>query len=121
LKYQMEQRNAAKDRKAMLPTTTGSPEHAYTPFGMDGDIREKILYHINHGMLYFAGLEPFEPFIAWAPARDEESRNRYFKEYKKRLNNLSRIPVIPYHPASHYDEQHQLRLSTEVDYIDSSN
>jgi NAD(P)H dehydrogenase (quinone) len=99
-----------RGRKAMLSTTTGSPEHAYTSFGMDGDIHEKILYHINHGMLYFTGLQPVEPFIAWTPARDEEARKRYLEEYRWRLQNLYEIPSIPYHPASHYDENHQLKL-----------
>jgi NAD(P)H dehydrogenase (quinone) len=99
-----------KGRKAMLSTTTGSPQHAYTPYGMDGDIHEKILNHINHGMLYFAGLEPVEPFIAWTPARDEDARNRYLEDYKMRLQNLAAIPSIPYHPSSHYDENHQLKM-----------
>lgn len=98
-----------KGRKAMLSTTTGSPKHAYTPYGMDGDIYEKILYHINHGMLYFAGLEPVEPFIAWTPAHDANDREQYLEEFKQRLHNLSDIPSIPYHPSSHYDENHQLK------------
>lgn len=68
---------ALKGRKAMLSVTTGSPKHAYTPYGMDGDIDEKILYHINHGMLYFSGLEPVEPFIAWTPSHDEEDRKLF--------------------------------------------
>ncbi|WP_261721059.1 hypothetical protein [Bacillus thuringiensis] len=71
-------------------------------------MHEKILYHINHGMLYFSGLEPVEPFIAWTPLHIEENRERYLEEYKKRLYNISDIPSIPYHPSSHYDENHQL-------------
>ncbi|WP_255290734.1 NAD(P)H-dependent oxidoreductase [Bacillus cereus] len=83
-----------KGRKVMLSTTTDSPKHAYTPYGMDGDMHEKILYHINHGMLYFSGLEPVEPFIAWTPSHNEEDRKRYLEEYKKRLHNISEIPYI---------------------------
>lgn len=98
-----------KGRKAMLSATTGSAKHAYTPYGMDGDMNEKILYHINHGMLYFAGFEPVEPFIAWTPSHDEEDRKRYLEEYKRRLHNLMEIPSIPYHPTSHYDENYQLK------------
>ncbi|MGE7840004.1 NAD(P)H-dependent oxidoreductase [Lysinibacillus sp. NPDC093712] len=98
-----------KGRKAMLSITTGSPKEAYTPYGMDGDINEKILYHINHGMLYFAGLDPVEPFIAWTPSHDEEGRKSYLEEYKRRLHHLLEIPTIPYHPHSHYDENHQLK------------
>ncbi|AHV95745.1 NAD(P)H dehydrogenase, quinone family, Nqo1-like protein [Paenibacillus sabinae T27] len=98
-----------KGRKAMVSTTTGSPREAFTPYGMDGDIHEKILYPIHHGMLYFAGFEPVEPFITWTPARDEEARIRYLDEYKKQLQNFSAIPSILYHPTSHYDEHHQLK------------
>jgi NAD(P)H dehydrogenase (quinone) len=95
----------------MLSITTESPQHAYTPYGMDGDIHEKILYHINHGMLYFADQESVKPFIAWAPARDEEARKRYLLEYQKRLQNLSEIPSFSsYHPSSHYDDNHQLKI-----------
>ncbi|MGQ3376424.1 NAD(P)H-dependent oxidoreductase [Priestia endophytica] len=99
-----------KGRKAMLSITTGSPREAYTPYGMDGDINEKILYHINHGMLYFAGLEPVESFIAWTPAHNKKDREQYLEEYKNRLHHLSEIPSIPYHPSSHYDENHQLKI-----------
>ncbi|MCH4569843.1 NAD(P)H-dependent oxidoreductase [Bacillus sp. ES1-5] len=99
-----------KGRKAMLSITTGSPKHAYTPYGMDGDIHEKILYHINHGMLYFSGLQPVEPFIAWTPSHNEEERKCYLEKYKTRLQNISEIPSISYHSASHYDENHQLKI-----------
>lgn len=99
-----------KGRKAMISTSTGSPQQVFTPYGMDGDIHENILFHINHGMLYFVGLEPVEPFIAWAPSRDEEGRRRYLEEYKWRLNHLLEIPSIPYHPNSHYDENYQLKM-----------
>lgn len=108
--YSRDDTGKLKGRKAMLSTTTGSPKHAYTPYGMDGDMHEKILYHINHGMLYFSGLEPVEPFIAWTPSHNEENRKRYLEEYKKRLHNISEIPSIPYHPAPHYDENHQLKV-----------
>jgi NAD(P)H dehydrogenase (quinone) len=98
-----------RGRKAMLSVTTGSPKYAYSPYGLDGDIHDKILYHINHGMLYFAGLEPVEPYIAWTPAGDEEARYRYIEEYKDRLHTLAETPSISYHPASHYDRNHQLK------------
>ena len=61
-------------------------------------------------MLYFAGMEPVEPFIAWTPSRNEQARKRYLNEYKDRLHHLLQIPLIPYHPTSHYDEHHQLRI-----------
>ncbi|NRG47596.1 NAD(P)H-dependent oxidoreductase [Bacillus sp. CRN 9] len=99
-----------KGRKAMLSITTGSPKGAYTPFGMDGDINDKILYHINHGMLYFAGLQPVDPFISWTPSHSEDDRKQYLEEYKERLQKLNEIAPITYHPNSHYDEHHQLKM-----------
>ncbi|AKG33335.1 NAD(P)H-dependent oxidoreductase [Paenibacillus durus] len=48
--------------------------------------------------------------FAWTPARDEDARIRYLEDYKKRLQNLSAILSIPYHPISHYDEHHQLKM-----------
>lgn len=72
-----------KGRKAMLSATIGFPKHAYTSYGMDDDIHERILYHINHGMLCFASLEPVEPFIAWTPSHPEEKRKHYFEKYNR--------------------------------------
>ena len=55
----------------MLSLTTGSPKESpkesYTRFGMDRDVHEKILYHINRRMLYFSGMQPVQPFISRTP------------------------------------------------------
>lgn len=98
-----------KGRKAMLSITTGYPKPGYSSYGIDGDIHERILHHINRA-LYFAGLEPVEPFIAWSPSHDKADRERYLEEYKWRLQKLLEIPSIPYHPQSHYDEKYQLKM-----------
>lgn len=97
-----------KGRRAMLSLTTGSPKEAYTPYGLDGDMEDKILYHINHGMLYFSGMQPVKPFVAWTPSHDAGERKEYLEEYRKILIDLDNRPVISYHPQSHYDEHHQL-------------
>jgi Putative NADPH-quinone reductase (modulator of drug activity B) len=80
----------------------------YSPIGRNGDI-EHILYHINHGMLYFSGMEVLPPFIAWSVAHSEEKRQQYLKEYEQRLLTLETVEPILYHPAAHYDENGQLR------------
>ncbi|SDI41644.1 NAD(P)H dehydrogenase (quinone) [Alteribacillus persepolensis] len=98
-----------KGRKSMLSLTTGYPKHVYDPYGIEGDIHENILSPINRS-LYFAGVEPVEPFIAWTPSHDEADRERYLEEYKGRLQQLLEIPSIPYHPPSHYDENSQLKM-----------
>ena len=50
---------------------------------------DAILFPVQHGMLYFTGMDVLPPFIAWSPARaDEETRTQYFLEYKERLSTL---------------------------------
>lgn len=97
-----------RGKRAMLSLTTGSPKEAYTPYGVDGDMYDKILYHINHGMLYFSGMQPVEPFIAWTPSHDADVRKRYLHEYRELLKHIEERPVLSYHPNSHFDSHHQL-------------
>ena len=53
---------AFKDKTAFLTFTTGGPEVAYGTSGKNGSI-ETILYPIQHGMFYFAGMKTISPFI----------------------------------------------------------
>jgi NAD(P)H dehydrogenase (quinone) len=78
----------------MCSLTTGGPEESFKPGGRNGDI-EAILFPVQHGMLYFTGMDVLPPFIAWGPARaDEETRASYFHDYKKRLLTLEATPPI---------------------------
>jgi len=98
-----------KGRKAMLSVTTGAAEGAYTRHGIDGDIHEQILFSVNHGILFFTGLQPVQPFIAYRVAHDEERRRKYLEEFRNRLHRLDELPLIPYHPSTHYGPDHQLK------------
>jgi NAD(P)H dehydrogenase (quinone) len=95
-------------RKAMLSLSTGSPKGAYMPHGMDGEMRD-VLYPIHHGILYFSGMRPVEPYVAWTPSHDAEERKGYLEEYRERIRRLQDIPEIRYRPTSHYDEHHVLK------------
>ncbi|MCB0762349.1 MAG: NAD(P)H-dependent oxidoreductase [Flavobacteriales bacterium] len=60
--------------------TTGGPEVAYNT-GRNGDIMQ-ILYPINHGMFYFAGMRVLQPFISYGPARKtDEEREAEIQRY----------------------------------------
>lgn len=101
-------------RKAMLALTTGGPPTMYSETGLNGDL-DQILFAINHGILYFVGLEVLPPFVAWSVARaGEEGRQHYLETYKHRLLNLEHLPTIPYRPLSDYDEQFQLKPGRET-------
>jgi NAD(P)H dehydrogenase (quinone) len=74
-----------KGKKGMLCITTGGPEITYSPEGRNGDI-DKILFHINHGMLYFTGMDVIPPFISYGVARlSDEERGKILDEYKEYL------------------------------------
>ena len=74
--------------ESVIVCTTGGPESSYKEEGFNGDI-DKILFHINHGMLYFIGMDVVPPFISYGPARaDEENRKETMDNYRKHLDNM---------------------------------
>ncbi|MDY6804256.1 MAG: NAD(P)H-dependent oxidoreductase [Cyanobacteriota bacterium] len=105
----MYDRGGLKGKKAMLSLTTGGPATMYSSTGLNGDIGQ-ILFPINHGILYFVGMQVLPPFIAWAPARvGDEGRQKYLQEYKERLLSLDYIEPLKYPPLSDYDEEFKLK------------
>ena len=72
-----------KGKRAMASLTTGGPQDSYVAGGSNGDL-DKILFHINHGMLAFVGMDVVPPFVAWSPARvTPEQRAEYLDEFSK--------------------------------------
>jgi NAD(P)H dehydrogenase (quinone) len=83
-----------KGKKGMLCITTGGPEATYLPDGRNGDI-EKILFHINHGMLFFTGMDVIPPFMAYSVARlSDEERQATLDNYKHYLLNMNQHKPI---------------------------
>jgi NAD(P)H dehydrogenase (quinone) len=83
-------------KKGMLTITTGGPEIAYGDNGKNGDI-DKIIYHIQHGMLYFVGMDVLPPFIAWSPARlTDEERKKHIENYTAHLQNLDKLEPVAF-------------------------
>lgn len=77
-----------KDKTAFCCITTGGPENSYGENGRNGDM-DKILFHINHGMLYFVGMKTLEPFIAFSPVRKtEDERKELLNSYQKYLTTI---------------------------------
>lgn len=98
-----------KGRKAMLSLTTGGPPTMYTPTGINNDINQ-LLYPINHGILYYVGIDVLPPYIAWSAAHvGQEKREEYLEEYRVRLLNWETTAPISYHPIADYDDKLQLK------------
>ena len=83
-----------KNKTAFLTLTTGGPEIAYGDTGKNGNL-ETILYPIQHGMFYFAGMTVLPPFISFSPARitDEERKAQLvlYKTYLEKAADL--VPI----------------------------
>lgn len=98
-----------KGKIGMLSLTTGSPKGSYAPDGFSGDIHEQILYHINHGVLYFSGMTPLEPFIAYTVSHDEDERKAYLESLSNRVKNINDIPRISYHKFEDFNDEGRLK------------
>jgi len=83
-----------KNKTAFLTLTTGGPEIAYGENGKNGTL-DTILYPIQHGMFYFAGMTVLPPFISFSPARitDEERKTQLvlYKTYLEKASTLTPI------------------------------
>jgi NAD(P)H dehydrogenase (quinone) len=83
-----------KNKTAFLTFTTGGPEIAYGDTGKNGNL-DTILYPIQHGMFYFAGMTVLPPFISFSPARiTDEERKTQLALYKTYLEKASTITPI---------------------------
>lgn len=78
---------AGMKRGLILMTTGGGPT-AYDGWGVNPQMNQ-ILAPIQHGVFWFNGIVPLEPFIAWSPARIEsEDRLGYLRALDRRLKEL---------------------------------
>lgn len=96
-------------RKAMISVTLGGFAGMNSASGINGDIDQQ-LFHINHGMLYFTGMQVIPPFIAYAPAQiGQDAREQILDEYKQRLLSIETTLPLPYHPLTDYDDNFVLK------------
>ncbi|OGU57736.1 MAG: hypothetical protein A2V66_17280 [Ignavibacteria bacterium RBG_13_36_8] len=79
---------AFKGKKGFLTLTTGGPENSYGKNGRNGEMGT-ILFHINHGMLYFVGMDVLPPFIVYGATRiSDEERKQHLVNYRNYLSNI---------------------------------
>jgi NAD(P)H dehydrogenase (quinone) len=81
---------------AMLAFTTGGPPAVYGPGGTHGSL-DDLLFPIQHGMLYFVGMEVLPPFVAYAVERcSPEERASALSADRERLLHLKETPPIDF-------------------------
>ena len=93
-------------KRAMLSVTVGGPPSMYEPGGLNGDIHEQVLFHINHGMLAFTGFSVVRPFLVHGPARmSPEQRAAELERYRERIETIGTAPTIAYPKLDEFDSE----------------
>ncbi len=81
-------------KRAMCTITAGGSEMAYSADGENGDLSNAI-YHINHGTLYYCGLDVLPYYVAWRTHLEPpEVLEGYLKKYKEHLNKIDEMKPL---------------------------
>lgn len=83
-----------RDKKAMCAITTGGTPESYGHDGENGEL-ESVIYHINHGTLYYCGMQVLPYFVAWrAHLKPKEVLEQYLVDYKTHLENINNLKPL---------------------------
>ncbi|MER8003779.1 NAD(P)H-dependent oxidoreductase [Streptomyces sp. NPDC095613] len=83
-------------RKALLSVTAGAPEPHYAARGIQGPI-DDLLFPIQHGILWYTGIEVLPPFVLYGTARmTSEDYPDIAKAWKQRLLTLDSTEPIAF-------------------------
>lgn len=80
-----------RDKRAFATVTTGGPAAFYEPGARNGDINH-ILFHINHGMFYFTGMETLPPYVVFGASRlSDDQRQNALNDYGCWLEKMDEL------------------------------
>lgn len=75
-------------KRGMVLMTTGGGPDVYSGWGLNPSL-DTILAPIQHGMFWFNGIQPLDPFVAWSPAhKTDEQRMEDLQLLNSRLHGL---------------------------------
>jgi len=91
-------------KRAMALVTTGSAKSAYDRKGLHPELNA-ILTPIHHGIFWFNGFSPLQPFVAWAAAHGSDAdRKRVLDQWRDRLKGLFQERTIQLPRLADFDE-----------------
>ena len=95
---------AKRNARAMVLITTGSGPVAFSGRGANPAFTS-ILAPIQHGIFWFNGFLPMEPFVAWSAARvTDEDRRVYLGQLKVRLKDIFNESPINLPPLADFPQ-----------------
>jgi NAD(P)H dehydrogenase (quinone) len=98
-------------RRAMLTVSIGGREPHYSDRGVNGRLDE-VLWPIQHGILFYPGMEVMPPFVVYQSDRlTETGWSNVAAAYETRLKGLFKNAPIPFRTQNggHYDGQQVLK------------
>ncbi|WP_135080052.1 NAD(P)H-dependent oxidoreductase [Terasakiella sp. SH-1] len=98
-------RGGLAGKKAMVTCTLGGREHMFGEDGIHGPL-EDMLRPLLRGTLRYVGFDVLEPFVGWhVPYVSNDVRKQYLDDYKTRLLNLDKVPVLDFPTLDQFDER----------------
>jgi NAD(P)H dehydrogenase (quinone) len=102
-------------RRAMLSLTIGAGEPSFSARGVHGRLAD-LLFPIQHGILYYTGMDVLPPFVVWDALEIDRSRYaRLTEAYGERLRELFKAEPVGYRRLSdgEYTRTMELRPGLE--------
>ncbi|MGW0772082.1 NAD(P)H-dependent oxidoreductase [Streptomyces sp. NPDC002835] len=105
---------ALAGRRALLSVTIGASEPSLSERGIHGRLSD-LLHPVQHGVFWFAGIAPLEPFAVYdANSLTAERYAAAERAYGRRLDGLFTDEPIPYRTLTGGDYGHDMRLLPEA-------
>jgi NAD(P)H dehydrogenase (quinone) len=102
-------------KRAMLMVTAGGWESHYGPRGINGAV-DDLLFPIQHGILFYPGMEVLPPFLVYRTGRMDDARFAAIcEQLEQRLDTLATTQPIPFRRQNHGDyEIPAMTLKSEI-------
>ncbi|MFF1356131.1 NAD(P)H-dependent oxidoreductase [Streptomyces sp. NPDC058297] len=102
-------------RRALVSVTVGARESAFSDRGIHGSLAD-VLHPIQHGLFWFTGMTPLEPFAVYSSNDLPDDRFATARqEYARRLDTLFTAEPVPFRPLAGGDYDHDMRLLPGVE------
>ncbi|WP_407289115.1 NAD(P)H-dependent oxidoreductase [Streptomyces sp. BP-8] len=102
-------------RRALVSVTIGARESAFSDRGIHGRLSD-VLHPVQHGLFWFTGMTPLDPFAVYSTVDLPEERFEAAKrEYGQRLDGLFTDDPVPFRSLVGGDYDHEMRLLPDVE------
>jgi NAD(P)H dehydrogenase (quinone) len=96
---------AVRRARAMILMTTGATPQSYSGRGVNPAL-ESVLAPIQHGIFWFNGFLPLDPFVAFGASRTStDERSKYIEMLRTRLSGIFQEQPIELPPMADFAQQ----------------